>query len=339
LTGTGNTRTASCSSSTLAAGSHSVVATYSGDATNAGSSNAPLTQVIQAAATTTTLTSSLNPAPVGSSVTFTANVSGTNPSGSVSCTADGSALSGCSTVAVTGSGNTRTASCNTNSLAVGSHSVVATYSGDASNASSSNAPLTQIIQATAVSSITTLTSSLNPATVGASVTFTASISGSNPSGSVSFIADGSALSGCSGVILTGSGNTRTASCNSSSLAVGSHSVVASYSGDAGNAPSSNAPLTQVIQVATTTTLTSSLNPALVGVAVTFTATVTGVAPGGSVKFTADGSTAISGCDAVPLVGSEDTRTAVCSSSLAVGSHVIIAEYSGDAGNAGSSNEP
>src|SRR5213075_1804024 len=142
LTGTGNTRTASCSSSTLAAGSHSVVATYSGDATNASSSNAPLTQVIQAAATTTTLTSSLNPAPVGSSVTFTANVSGTNPSGRVSFSADGSALSGCSTVAVTGTGNTRTASCSTSALAVGSHSVVATYSGDAGNAGSSNAPLT-----------------------------------------------------------------------------------------------------------------------------------------------------------------------------------------------------
>src|SRR5205823_8932 len=179
-------------------------------------------------------------------------------SGSVSFTADGSALSGCSTVALTGTGNTRTASCSSSILAAGSHSVVATYSGDAGNAGSSNAPLTQVIQAAATT--TTLTSSLNPAPVGASVTFTPSVSGTNLSGSVSFVADGTVLSGCSVVALSGAGNTRTASCSSSTLTVGSHSVVATYNRDAGNASSSNAPLTQVIQAApSTTTLTSSLN--------------------------------------------------------------------------------
>src|SRR6266550_7526971 len=58
--------------------------------------------------TSTTLTSSRNPAAVGSSVTFTATVVGTNPSGSVSFAADGDALAGCS-VALAGSSNSRTA--------------------------------------------------------------------------------------------------------------------------------------------------------------------------------------------------------------------------------------
>ena len=56
----------------------------------------------------------------------------------------------------------------------------------------------------------------------------------------------SPLAGCSAVALTGTGNSRTATCPTSSLAVGVHSIVASYAGDAGNAASSSAPLSQVI---------------------------------------------------------------------------------------------
>ncbi len=50
---------------------------------------------------------------------------------------------------------------------------------------------------------------------------------------------------------------------------------------------------------TTTTLVSSANPSTVGANVTFTATVTGSAPTGSVGFTADGTT-LTGCGAVAL---------------------------------------
>src|SRR5207253_2042447 len=46
LTGSGNSRTATCSTSSLAVGTHSIVANYSGDAGNAASSSAPLSQVI-----------------------------------------------------------------------------------------------------------------------------------------------------------------------------------------------------------------------------------------------------------------------------------------------------
>ena len=54
------------------------------------------------------------------------------------------------------------------------------------------------------------------------------------------------LAGCTGLALTGSGNTRTATCTTSSLAAGTHSLVANYSGDAGNAASNSTALAQVV---------------------------------------------------------------------------------------------
>ena len=80
--------------------------------------------------------------------------------------------------------------------------------------------------------------------------------GSSPTGSVSLTDGGSALAGCTSLALTGSGNTRTAACTISSLAAGTHSIVAGYSGDAANAPSSSAALSQVINGAATTATAS-----------------------------------------------------------------------------------
>jgi hypothetical protein len=99
----------------------------------------------------------------------------------------------------------------------------------------------------AVSSATTLVSSLNPATAGTNVTFTATVSGSAPTGSVAFSADATTLSGCAAVALpAGSANSKTATCSTSGLSVGTHSIVASYGGDANNTVSASAPLSQVV---------------------------------------------------------------------------------------------
>ena len=75
LTGTGNTRTAVLSVSSLPVGSAAITAAYAGDASNAATISQTLTQVVQAGATTTTLVvSPAQPAP-GTPVTFTATVS------------------------------------------------------------------------------------------------------------------------------------------------------------------------------------------------------------------------------------------------------------------------
>ncbi len=99
---------------------------------------------------------------------------------------------------------------------------------------------------------TTLSSSLNPSTVGTPVTLTATVTGSSPTGTVSLADGGSALTGCTSLTLSGSGNTRTAACTTSSLAAGTHSLVASYSGDSANAPSSSTALAQVVNATTGT---------------------------------------------------------------------------------------
>ena len=330
LVGNGTTRNAYCTTTTLPVGTHSIVAIYSGDGINAPSTSPAISQVVNGVpGSTTSIASSLNPAAAGASVTFTANVTGSAPTGTVGFTRNGTSISGCSASTLSGgSGNTRTATCTTSTLPAGTHTIVAAYSGDASNAPSTSAGLSQVV--TLASTTTTLASSLNPAAVGANVTLTASVTGSAPSGTVNFVDGGSSISGCSARSLSGGGNTRTATCTTSSLAGGTHSIVASYSGNASNASSSSSTLAQVINAPpSTTTLSSSVNPSVVGNSVTFTATVVGTSPTGTVNFR-DVGTSISGCSARNLSGGGNTRTATCTtSSLAVGTHSIVASYSGN----------
>ena len=95
-------------------------------------------------------------------------------------------------------------------------------------------------------SVTTLSSAPNPSSVGDAVLFTASVTGVAPGGTVGFSADGNVINGCAAVALGGAGDTRNASCSTTALSTGSHGIVASYSGDAGNAASSSTPLTQTV---------------------------------------------------------------------------------------------
>jgi hypothetical protein len=120
-------------------------------------------------------------------------------------------------------------------------------------------------------SSTTLASSLNPSTVGAGVTFTATVSGTNPTGNVAFTDGGNALGGCSAVALTGSGNVRTAACTTSTLSQGTHSIVAAYAGDGGNAASSSAPLAQGVNAAGASNVALASNGAVASASSTISA--------------------------------------------------------------------
>ena len=198
--------------------------------------------------TTTTLTSSANPAQVGDNVTFMARVNGNMPTGTVALTDMGNPIAGCTTVPLSGSGNAITGSCGTSGLAAGTHSIVATYSGDAANASSASAPLSQVINGGGkATSTTTLVSSRNPSKFGRRVTFTASVTGNAPTGTVAFTDGGNTINGCGAVPIATraarKGNTR--HCTTDKLTAGTHSIGATYSGDAANNGSS-ATMSQVV---------------------------------------------------------------------------------------------
>jgi hypothetical protein len=251
--------------STLAAGAHSVLATYGGD-TNFNGGTAIASQTVNTPNnSTTTLTSSQNPSALGQTVTFTAMVSGSGgtPTGSVTFTdtSTGQALG-----MITLSGGQATVT--TSALAVGSHDIQASYGGD-TNFGISSASLTQVVN-NKTTTTTTLMSSVNPSTPGQSVTFTATVSeaGGTPTGSVTFIDTTTAQT--LGTITLSGGQ---ATVMTITLALGSHNIQASYGGDT-NFDASSATLKQdVIKATSTTTLVSSVNPSTPGQPVTFTAAV------------------------------------------------------------------
>ncbi len=218
-------------------GLHQVVAEYSGTDTLASSNNT-LTQQVDAVTTQTRLTSNANPSTYGQSVTFTATVSaGATPvtTGTVDITIDGTLVADDAPLNASGQ-----ATFATTTLTVGLHQVVAEYSGTDTLASSNNT-LTQ--QVDAVTTQTRLTSNANPSFFAQPVTFTATVStGGTPvtTGTVDFTVDGTLVA--DDVPITASGN---AGFTTATLAVGSHQVVARYSGTQVLTPSSGA-VTQVV---------------------------------------------------------------------------------------------
>jgi hypothetical protein len=143
LSTSGGTTTASISTSSLAAGSHIITVSYSGDDTFLGGTTT-LTQTVNPANTTTALVSSTNPARASQALTFTATVTANapgagTPTGTVQFQIDGSNFG--SPVTLSG---TQATSGAMNSLTVGSHTIKALYSGD-SNFVTSGATLFQSV--------------------------------------------------------------------------------------------------------------------------------------------------------------------------------------------------
>ena len=293
-----------------------------------------VTAVATGTATKTTLSVSCgNVATVyGQSITFTATVTSSaktgTPSGIVTFL-DGGTVLGTGTLKAGHGGDVATFS--TGSLAPGAHTITAVYAGGGGFAGSSSSPLTQNVNKAATS--TSLACSTASTGVGQPVNLTATITikspgGGTPTGSVTF-KDGSTVLSSTPVTLV-SGKYQ-ATFSISTLAIGKHSITAVYSGDANFSTSTSSALSEnITKNATTTSLTSSLNPAVLGQSVTFTATVSTSAigtPTGSVTFK-DGNTTL-GTQSIALVAGQYQAT-FTTSSLSVASHSITAIYGGDA---------
>ena len=278
------------------------------------STHSPITNIeVTQGKSTTTLSSSQSQSALGKPVTFSAQVGGTNPTGSVSFF-DGGNLIGTATV-VGGVANLEIATIQT----LGDHVITATYGGDESNAASTSLPITQtILQGVTVNKLSAITQT--PAASGSLVILTADLTGDGigRTGSIEFF-EGEALLGSSTV-----SNNRAEISTNSLKTLGAHTLRAKYSGDANFAASTSDDLTVTIELAKSeTVLTSAASPVMAGKPVSLTAQVTGLNPTGSVSF----------YDKTTLLGKANLQNGVASLTTSairsVGVREITAVYSGD----------
>jgi hypothetical protein len=357
------TGVATCSTQALPAGSFVVTATYSGDTNsyNASPTSSSTTQTVNAL----TPTLGLTPSPsgsvsVGTSVTFTAQLSGTLspviPKGTVSFTVNGGAINDCPTVTVSSTGS---ASCTTASLVVPADIVVATYSSSPGNSTSdpnyivtSPAPYTETLsQAVAV---TTLSSLPTTPVVNQPTTFSATVkppaaAGTEvePTGTVTFKQGGTTL--CNAAVINAGNQTATCSYTFASQ-TSAATITATYSSDQNFTAGTGGSITSynVSQASTTTAVTSTPNASGVNGQVTFTATVTPAAPAGTTPTTPTGTVtftdttnpgALTGCSGLSVSTVLGVTKATCTNTFAAptAGDTIKAVYNGDTNFTGSTN--
>ena len=301
----------------LSAGSHTLTVRFSpSNTTDYTTATVSVTLTVSQATTTLDLVASNSSPTLGTAITLTATASSNagTPAGSVTFYSGTTSL-GKGTL----SGGVATLS--TSALTVGLQSVTAVYPGSTDfAATTSNAVSVTVGQATP-----TLTLSVSSASsaLGSKFTFTALLSGTltgtTPTGSVSFIVDGTLVA------------TSTVASSKATYAItpaaGSHTITATYSGDANYVSATANVVTVTIAKATPAIkLTSSSLTVKPGVLVTFTAklsnTQTSFPATGSVEF----------FDGATQIGSGSLSSGIAtfaSSTLSVGAHAITAVYPGD----------
>jgi uncharacterized protein (TIGR03437 family) len=304
-------------------------AVYSGDGNFQGGNSTPIAKMF----TSVSLTSNPNPSTAGQSVTLTATVSVSTvvvdpPTVALTGTVDfldGATLLG--RVQVVGG----TAALAVAFSTAGTHSLTATYNGDANYPASTSAVYIQTVNPKGGTGVGVLTLSAgSPSAVyGQQVVFTVGETGSGsaspPQGTVTLM-DGATVIGGSNWDLGSAEIVVT-------LPVGTHQISATWSGDM-NWPAATSPvLTYVVtRAATVTTLTSTL-------AITVTAAPPGVGtPTGTVKVIDSGSGAV--LATVTLSGGHGQVTTIYDPLADPGGDgVLEAVYSGDSNFAPSTSAP
>ena len=267
-------------------GAYSITASYSGDLDDTPATSPVATTQVTLTPTTTALTVSPNPAPFGSSVTFSASLSPASASGSV-VFMDGATTLG-TALLVAGK-----ASLASSTFAVGTHSLRAVYSGDTLNAASTSASFGENVTASTTSTSLTLAQSSVIANSIATVNIRVSSTNTTPSGTVTLRSEATTLAtGPVANAASGAGYA-TLSFNTATLGLEIFPLVASYSGDTNDLPSdSSATPVAIVVNAIPTTASLGLSPAQIVVqgSTTLNASVASAAgtPTGSITFTSNG---------------------------------------------------
>ena len=337
--------TATLNTTALPAGNDSITATFTpSDTAYASSTSTAVSQVVTPAGTATAVSSSPASGTVsGQAIALTATVSLTSgagtPTGTVTFTANGTTIStACSGVAL----SSGTATCTIKPQASTSPlSIVAKYTNTDGNFSSSQSQaLSQTVGKAATT--TAVTSSQNPGFTGKAVTYTAAVAvtspgAGSPSGTVSFSDGSSPISGCSAQVLTGG----KATCTVTYSATGSHTITATYSGDANFAASTASPalsetVDQAVAPGAPTNLTAKAGDSKV--ALTWTAPAsTGTFPVSGYDVyvgTTAGGEATTAVNASPVTGTSYTVTGLTNDKTYYFTVVAISR----AGSSAASNE-
>lgn len=303
----------------FALGSHTLTAIYSGDGFYATSTSSDTTLSVDPIGTMLSLATSSASVTAGSPVTFTATLTPSDVTGGVTFSDGVGHPIGTSTIA------SGVATFTTSSLSAGSHTIFAQYDGDATHAASGGAVSQTIVKATATLGLTVSTTT---PVVGQTLTMVATVTPSTATGIVSFKdGDGKLAS----VALSGG----RASYSISNLGLGSHTLSASYGGDANDTAAASSSIAVTVGAgSTTTTVTADQATVLPGASVGFTATTTAAAPAtgtatGSLSF-AEGAVTFA---TKTLSSSSATASRTFTTS---GSHPIVATYAGTSSYLGSS---
>ncbi|HVK18987.1 MAG TPA: Ig-like domain repeat protein [Fimbriiglobus sp.] len=332
---------ATFATSTLGIGTHQVVAKYVGVAgTFNPSESSAFSQVVDPIGTTVTVTASSNPSYVTQPVTFTAVVGSAISAATGTVTFwNGGVQIGQGTITTVG--GLQQATFSTTNLAVGNYSISAKFAAQGNFKGSDSAAIPQTVNV-----IPTLTyqlgSSGSPSFVTQGVTISVLVRAQPDdvlavNGPVEFW-EGTTLLGTAPLeVFDPFGPNKIARFTTSALALGSHTIVAKFPGQAGIFdPSASTPFTQVVDVIGTTITVVSSNPtSLVTQPVTLTATVGAQfgAAAGMVTFW-DGGVQIGSAPLAAAGGKQQAE--FTTTNLALGSHTITAKFAAQ-GNFTASN--
>jgi large repetitive protein len=283
-------------------------------------------------ATTTTLASSTTSSAFGQSVALTATVSAASssagtPTGIVNFADETTALG---SVALINGQAVLTLS----SLAVGTHSIAATYLGTANFGGSASSPLAETVNPAPTSIV--LSSSANPSTYAESITLTATISGGTGiTGTVAFM-NGAKLLG-QRIVVGGVASINTGVLGNAGTPA---PLTAAYSGDSNFNPSTSAALAETINPEPTTCRLEILDASnrLLTIPNPFDGANIDVQvlpqnPSGLITSTLGASTTISDNGAVlSQLFNSTVEFAVGQDVFTPGSHKYVGSYSGDSNN-------